>query len=297
GSAAPEWSEAALARLDEIGDASLRENLRLRAEKKARGERATVVAPAHVVGFLADAAAPRAAAPEGPPASGQGKLYWEAGALARLARVPEGFMRDTTRQRIENLARQQGADCVTLDRVEAGLAIARAAMAEERAVNDGGAASVKSAKGKCPFSGRAGPAPVPAKETPGPAVEWTAEATARLQAVPEGFCRTLTERAVATLASQNNLHRIDAGFLEKVLEVFQNGARSVETSLSWSPYARARIERAPDAVRGMLVREIEAWARRNGVAEVDESAVHAVKEEWQSRGVFHLEPGDPRGDV
>jgi proto-chlorophyllide reductase subunit len=250
-----------------------------------------------VVGFGEGAAAPRAAAPGHVPASGQSELHWEAGALARLARVPEGFMREATRQRIESHARQQGAESVTLDLVEGGLAIARAAMAKEVAVNDGGVASVKPAPGSCPFSRRAGPAPVPAKETSGPAPEWTAEAAARLQAVPEGFCRALTERAVATLASQNNLHRIDVGFLEKVLEVFKNGSRSVETSMSWAPDARARIERAPDAVRGMLVREIEAWARRNGLAEVDDSAVHAVKVEWQARGVFHLEPGDPRGDA
>jgi len=295
GSAVLEWSGAALARLNEIGDPSLRDNERLRAEKKARSEHATVVTPAHVVVIGEGAAAPRAAAPERVTTSGQSKLHWEAGALARLARVPEGYMRDACRQRIESHARQQGAESVTLDLVESGLVIARAAMTEEMAVDAGGVASVKSAPGKCPFSGRAGPAP--AKETPGPALEWTAEATARLQAVPEGFCRTLTESAVATLASQNNLHRIDVGFLENVLEVFKNGSRSVETSMSWEPDARARIERAPDAVRGMLVREIEAWARRNGVAEVDESAVHAVKDEWQARGVFHLEPGDPRGDA
>jgi len=289
----PIWSEAALARLNEIGDASLRDNVRLRAEKKARGERANAVALAHVVAFLDGAAASPESAPE--PVAGQRQLHWEAGALARLARVPEGFMRQATRQRIENHARQQGADCVTLDLVEAGLAIARAAMAEEMVTETDGVAPVKTAAGKCPFSGRGVPARV--KEAPGPALEWTAEATARLQAVPEGFCRTLTERAVATLASQNNLQRIEAGFLENVLEVFKNGSQSVEISMSWAPEARARIERAPDAVRGMLVKEIEAWARRNAVAEVDESAVDAVKDEWQARGVFHLEPGDPRGEA
>ena len=295
GQAALTWSEAALARLNEIGDASLRDIVRLRAEKKARSERATAVAPTHVVGFLEGAAVRRTEGAEQVSASSQGKLHWEAGALARLARVPEGFMRDATRQRIESHARRQGADCVTLDRVEAGLAIARAAMAEGMAGGDGGVASVKSSPGKCPFSGRTGATPT--REIPGPTLEWTAEAAARLEAVPEGFCRTLTERAVATLASQNNLHRIDVGFLENVLEVFRNGSRSVETSMPWTTDARARIERAPDAVRGMLVREIEAWARRNGLAEVDESAVHAVKDEWQARGVFHLEPGDLRGEV
>lgn len=151
-SAALEWSEAALARLNEIGDPSLRDNVRLRAEKKARSERATVVAPAHVVVFLDDAAAPRAAGSERVPTSNQSKLHWEAGALARLARVPEGFMRDACRQRIESHVRQRGADTVTLDLVEGGLAIARAAMAEEAAVNDGDVAAPNTRPGKCPFS-------------------------------------------------------------------------------------------------------------------------------------------------
>jgi nucleotide-binding universal stress UspA family protein len=289
------WSDAAQTRLNEIGDASLRDNVRLRAEKKARSERATTVVPAHVVVFLDSAAAPRATESERVPASGPGTLHWEAGALARLARVPEGFMRAASRQRIESHARQQGANTVTLDIVENGLAMARDAMAKEMATDDGDIAAPKSQQSKCPFSQMVGP--LPAETTTDPAPAWTAEAVARLQEVPAGFCRTLTERAVETLALQNNLRHVDVEFMEQVLEVFKNGSQSVETTLSWEADARERIERAPDAVRGMLIKEIEAWARRHGLAKVDERAVRAIKREWQARGVFHLEPGDPRGDA
>ncbi len=267
-----EWSGAALARLDEIDDPSLRDHVRLRAEKKARSEGASAVAPAHVAAFLDGATAPRAAEPERVHGSGNGRLHWEAGALARLARVPEGSVRDASRQQIESDARQQGADIVTLDLVERRLAIARTAMAEKMA------------------------SPVPAEKTAAPGRAWTAEAAARLHAVPAGFCRTLTERAVETLASQHNLHRVDLSFVEKVLAAFKSGSKAVDASMPWAAEARARIERAPDAMRGMLVREIEAWAQRQGLAEVDERAVSAIKREWEARGVFHLEPGDPRGD-
>jgi hypothetical protein len=289
------WSEAALARLNEIGDPSLRDNERLRAEKKARVEHATAVAPAHVVGFGEGAAALRAAEPERVPASSQSKLHWEAGALARLARVPEGFMRDACRQRIESHARQRSADTVTLDLVESGLVIARAAMTEEMAVDDGRVAAPKQRQGKCPFSATANP--VPAEKTPAPAPAWTAEAAARLQAVPAGFCRTLTERAVNSLAGQNNKQQVDVDFVQSILQVFENGSRSVATGMSWAASARARIERAPEAVRGMLVKEIEGWAQRHGLAEVNEGAVRAVKREWMARGVFHLDPQDPRSDA
>ena len=47
-------------------------------------------------------------------------------------------------------------------------------------------------------------------------------------------------------------------------------------------------------VRGMLAREIEGWAKRNHMEQVDSTAVEAVKAEWQQRGVFHLDPEDPR---
>jgi len=296
GLAALAWSEAALARLNEISDPSLRDNLRLRAEKKARGERAAQVALEHLIAFLEDAAAPGGAAePEPLPASGQVELHWEAGALARLARVPEGFMREASRQRIESHTRQQGAATVTLELAEAGLAIARAAMAEKAAADGAGVAAEKSSPGKCPFSRML--SPVPVQEAPAPAPAWTAEAAARLQAVPEGFCRTLTERAVNTLARQNDRQQVDADFVQGILKVFENGSRSVETGMPWTENARARMERAPEAVRGMLVKEIEGWAQRNGLAEVDESVVDAVKREWQASGVFHLDPGDPRRDA
>ena len=293
--AAMAWSEAAQAQLNEIGDASLLDNVRLRSEKKARGERASAVAPEHVAAFLDNAAAPRATEPERDSAFGPGSIHWDAGALARLARVPEGFMREASRQRIESHAWQQGANTVTLDLAERGLAIARAVMAEEVAADDGGVAAPKSQRRKCPCSQTV--SPLPAEVTDAPAPAWTAEAAARLQEVPAGFCRTLTERAVDTLALQNNLHHVDVEFMEKVLEVFKNGSRSVATTMSWEADARARIERAPNAVRGMLIKEIETWARRHGIAEVDERAVRAIKREWQARGVFHLEPGDPRGDA
>ena len=288
------WSDAARARLDEIDDLSLRDNIRLRAEKKARSERATVVSQAHIVAFLDSAVTVQSAESEPVPASDQESLHWEADALARLARVPEGFMRDACRQRIESHAGQQNTNTVTLGLVESGLEIARAVMAEEGASNDVGIADTKSQQSKCPFAQKV--SPLPTEKIIAPALVWTEEATARLMEVPGGYCRTLTQRAVETIGLQNNLHQVDVEFLEGVLNVFKEGSEAVETSIPWSAKARARIERAPDSVRGMLVREIETWARLQGLAEVDQRAVRAIKREWKTRGVFHLEPGDPRGD-
>ena len=82
------WSAAAKARLDAIEDPVLRDNMRLRAEKKARGEGAAEVSVLHVEGFLdnpsrlPDPPADSAKSAENIP------LHWQADALARLARLP-----------------------------------------------------------------------------------------------------------------------------------------------------------------------------------------------------------------
>ena len=269
---APEWSGAARERLEAVGDASLRENLRLRSEKRARSLRAAQVAPEHVDDVS------RAA----------GSLHWEAAALARLSRVPEGFMREAARERIESEARRSAAAVVTLELAEAGLAVAREAMAEQAGREPPGMPKAS----KCPFASMTRQAPPP--EASAVAAQWTLEGTARLQSVPEGFCRTMTERAVNALARQNSLARIDADFVQQILAIFEKGSRAAPATMPWADEARARLERAPEAVRGMLVKEIESWARRNGLDTVDGGVVEAVKSEWQASGAFHLDPGDPR---
>ena len=49
----------------------------------------------------------------------QGSLTWTEDAQARLQRVPEGLMRNLTRQRVEKLARARGQLTVTVDLLEA----------------------------------------------------------------------------------------------------------------------------------------------------------------------------------
>ena len=263
------WSDGATALLRTVDDLALRGNLSMRAEKKARAEGAAAVEREHIAMFI-----------DAPAAAG---LHWQAAALARLARVPEGYMRDSCRQRIENYARAQGHDEITLAVAESGLAQARKAM-EAAVESKAQPASAAKASG-CPFAAAAIPAAAPA---------WRKEARERLYAVPAGYCRDMTEKAATTIAAQNGLAEIDAAFVEQILKVFQAGSAKTSETMSWEHAARERVERAPDMVRGMLVREIEGWARRNHKERITEQAVDAVKQLWQERGMFHLDPADPR---
>ena len=59
-----------------------------------------------------------------------GRFRWSASAVARLNRVPKGFMRDRTKERIENCADKKSVDFITLEIAEEGIAESRTIMAE-----------------------------------------------------------------------------------------------------------------------------------------------------------------------
>ncbi len=289
------WADEALPLLEAIADPSLRDNLRRRAEKKARSEKSATVQAHHIEGFVQPAEVQGGAVESEP--------HWQAAALARLARVPEGFMRNAGRERILKYARRHGADEVTLEIAEQGLAESRQAMQSATQNNmDQGPDSL------CPFANldhlNAATKPTvmsvgsPADGTTGKhdsasTDRWPEAALTRLRGVPKGFCREMTIKAVESIAARGGTE-ISEAFVEQVLDTFKSGAESARETMPWNPSARVRISRAPNMVRGMLVKEIEGWARRNGLGEVDEDAVEAVRNAWQADKVFHLDPEDPR---
>ncbi len=74
----------------------------------------------------------------------------------------------------------------------------------------------------------------------------------------------MTRKAAETIAVKSGLDEVKAEFLSGVLDVFEKGSGSFLETLPWDANARSRIQRAPDMVRGMLGKEIEGWASRNG---------------------------------
>jgi hypothetical protein len=65
---------------------------------------------------------------------------WTADATARIMRVPAGFMRNKTQERIEDLARERSARTIDLALVEEGIEIGKKMMAEMIATYEGPAA-------------------------------------------------------------------------------------------------------------------------------------------------------------
>ncbi len=301
------WSEAATALLLTVKDLSLRGNLSMRAEKKARTAGSQTVEAEHIQAFL-DKSIPTAPFAPGTEAALPGKrnatdlqtgkkeaaLQWQAAALARLMRVPEGFMRDSSRQRIENYARKRGLTEISLKTTEAGLTEARKAMEAQMTT---ASATEKPApsdeEARCPFSAMKSIA-ADSKPASTAEIQWDKEAEALLNGIPSGFCRDMTRKAAQAIAARNDMSIIKPAFVQQVLQTFQSGSEQHRETMPWETAARERIDKAPDMVRGMLIKEIEAWSRQEGLQQVSEEAVNAVKAIWREHGAFHLTPSNPR---
>jgi nucleotide-binding universal stress UspA family protein len=276
------WSDEAVALLRTVEDLSVRGNLSMRAEKKARQEKSGAVEAKHIKPFL------DTEIPEGAPSSAlsPAQLHWQVAALARLMRVPEGFMRDSCKKTVENFARQNGHDEITLEVAENGLKLARGEM--EKTMKQQSAPAPKSTGGGCPFGfgNKASAA--------NSALPWGSEAEKIMQGLPEGMSRDMTRKAIVSIATKNGLNEITADCVRQVLDTFKSGSGNVSETMPWDEDARESLSRAPDMVRGMLIKEVENWAQHHNCSRINLAAVNTVKQEWQSKGHFHMTPDDPR---
>src|SRR5262245_13537637 len=139
------WSADARDALREVTDAYLRRRAKARVEKYARSKKIPVITCAlalpmieETVGrdklgagwdtLLAKTKFEPAAAPA--PALGVPAFAWTEDAIARLSRVPAGFMRDMTREEVERVAADKGVTIIDLAVCEEGIGHARETMNE-----------------------------------------------------------------------------------------------------------------------------------------------------------------------
>jgi len=206
---------------------------------------------------------------------------WTVEAERRMENVPS-FVQRMARMAILRYAQERGHTVITERIVEEATALLMPRNSEKAAVE-----STSAGVSQCPYAKRAA-------EKVNSGFAWTPEAERGLLRVPSGYCRDMTRKAAETIAMQNGLAAIDRDFLQTIMKTFEAGAKSNQETMPWAEPARGRIARAPETVRGMLIKEIEAWARREQHAQVDENAVHAVTSAWTTNRHFHLDPNDPR---
>jgi nucleotide-binding universal stress UspA family protein len=126
------WTDEARKLLRTVPSGYERRRAKARMEKLARVRGLGTVTTAVALDIIADGSSvpPADQADDGHEDGVESTLVWTPEAQQRLARVPAGFMRDMTRTRVENLARDKGASEVTLETAEEAIAKARQLMQE-----------------------------------------------------------------------------------------------------------------------------------------------------------------------
>jgi len=259
------WGEDAMQALDGIEGEVMREHIKLRTEKLARRQKHTKINAALVRDVMGESDEPEAK--EVVKSSTQ--LVWNEEALQRIGRVPAGFMRDASRSRVEDYAKREGSAEITLEVCEAGLAEARKAMM--------GAMTGGVPGGSTPEA--------EADET----LAWTDEARERIKGVPEGFIRDLTCQRIESFARRQGASLVDNKLIDTKYAEWGEGSSRQHKELEWEKEAWARIQRIPDFVRGMVIKEVERCARETGVNSVDLTALEKASNTWEKGGSFHSE--------
>jgi nucleotide-binding universal stress UspA family protein len=261
--ASPAWSVDAAELIASVSDESVRNNLRLRAEKKARQHGERLVDAGHVRAFMGEAplaaVAPNLA------------LSWQSAALARLAAAGDEPERQARRGQIEEVARARGESEVTLE-------IAEAVLGREEI-------EAKRSAERCPFGGSR--SQVPAQ--PAEPITWSAAAAARMDRVPDGFMRDLTRQRLEAFARRRGAREITSELIDEKYAEWGSGSEKQTLQLAWTPECLQRIERIPEFVRGMVVKEVERCAREMRADTVTAEVLERASGAWASHGGFHSE--------
>lgn len=234
---------------------------------------------------LVEAATEAKQAKTSKPIAGAFNMDWSAEADEILQRVTDQTLRNNTRMRAEKRALTEKSTLVKVNHILPF--VVNPDLKKEQQDQQEKKVS------KCPFSsiGKMGTDDSSMAEIDLP---WHKDALLRLEKIPQGSSRDMTKKAANAIAQQQNIETISLEFLENILSIFNSGSISVTKTLPWQDDAEAAIAKAPAMVQGMLGKEIEAYAKRKNLTEVNFATVELVKKKWTDEGRFHLDPDDPR---
>lgn len=130
-----------------------------------------------------------------------------------------------------------------------------------------------------------------AGETANYTFEWTPEAEAELQNIPD-FCREMTKWRVEWTAVKKDLGRVITPEIMKEKydmwgEVSEAYMDREGKKLEWAPDAWARVENIPPFVLGQVLESVEGNAAKWGASEVTSDVLDRVIQKWIDTGDFH----------
>ena len=171
------------------------------------------------------------------------RLQWSEQAKKALRRVPRGYMRRNVKARIEKSARSQKIATITnafatqiIDDSMGEAAAVREDAPELRAVQAQAEARHHDDRDRVTSETDARNAEVvQGFESP---VQWTEEAIERLNLVPAGFMRNITQTRIEQRAQENNVTQVTLDFAARVIE----DGRSLANEVLGQYYQRSNQE-------------------------------------------------------
>lgn len=192
---------------------------------------------------------------------------WSQKALALLNSVTEGTERETIRLKAEKKARQQGSRAIEESHLKSFLS----------------EATVEKVGG-CPHDHQA----ESADHAETGDLPWTEEAVEKMNRIPQGFMRDLTRQRVNVFAKKKGYEEITPAVINEKYDHWSRGVNKDQT-MQWDQTAFARLQRVPDFVKGMVIKEVEQCARANSVTVVTNELMDRASSNWSSSGSFHSE--------
>jgi hypothetical protein len=224
--------------------------------------------PANARGVMAEIVAAHDSGELGKDQAAMDEMEWTGSALELLQSVTEPSVRDSIQRRAEKKARRGHMERVEDEHVIDFLPKQETVLA-----------------GGCPFAHRS-QTELPAEDA---GVTWDSAAMQRLQRVPQGFTRTLTQQRVEVFARRRGASVITAELLEEKYAEWAAGSAKESAHLRWADSAWQRIQQIPEFVRGMVIKEMEHCAQQLGVNTVTTDVMAHARESWSDTGIFHSE--------
>jgi len=123
----------------------------------------------------------------------------------------------------------------------------------------------------------------------GRVLDWTSGAIKRLAQTPEGFMRDMTKWRIESFVRRSGSLNVIEELIEKKYKYWGEGSKKITKEMEWEQEAQDKINRIPSFVRGMVIKEVERQAQKNGKTKVTLATLSSVSQKWSSGMEFHTD--------
>lgn len=265
------------------------------------------------------------------------EFRWSDEATKRLEQVPEGFMRNMTRKRVEEHAQNNKLTDITLDVAETVIDTSRAGMGSMMGgdMSDASAENMPPEMAAMMGERKMGDESPPQQESKPEAnqdttlyyfcfvcsytlseipekcprcaapkdkfselkqefltsahtffdLKWSQNAIDLLKSVPDSY-RNMTRWEVESYCRKSGHCAVTADLVEERIGVWKSISDKFKPTMEWEPDIIERVQKIPESIRGMVMREMEIMSAERGM--VTQETFDKIKTKWEESREFHV---------